>query len=313
MQGVTYSSTWRVSIVRSASYNPFDESGLQDGWTVIPKASAIILASGEKYMIDLECSAPEPREVLGIQPFQANPVPKMTLDVEPLRAGHPISMTVPVYPVAAYQDGLNHSCSEFTRLWADVTYSVEQGYVGPDERDRLSWYDRIGERTLGFQHLSPVDPDGVFSAMAIASHQNRFDVAERIATEAEAQNWGGDMGWMLVSWRGALRMKLERFDDAIADYQRLLVICPSDIDALMNLAEAHHRAHRDADALPFIEQAIGRYPRNAQSYNLRGMINEGLGHRAAAISDYREAIDLGMDDSEARLARESLSRLGEAP
>jgi hypothetical protein len=43
------------------------------------------------------------------------------------------------------------------------------------------------------------------------------------------------------------RRGADRFSDAIADYQQMLMIRPSDIDALMNLADADHRAHRDAD------------------------------------------------------------------
>jgi hypothetical protein len=43
------------------------------------------------------------------------------------------------------------------------------------------------------------------------------------------------------------------------------------------------------------------------------MINEGLGRRDAAVSDYREAVKRGLTEDDARIARGNLNRLGDAP
>ena len=76
IDGVPYQASWEIQITRTASFNPYDENGLQDRWIIKPRGAALRTQDGTEFWVATQCSSPEPREILGISAMQANSEPR---------------------------------------------------------------------------------------------------------------------------------------------------------------------------------------------------------------------------------------------
>jgi hypothetical protein len=317
VEGVTYNDTWNIQITRSASFNPYDKSGLQDGWIIDPPGHSFVTPSGTQYWVNARCGTPEPREILGISEMQANAEPMETPGARQLTTHHPVTMRAPVYSLAQFRPeellGCVHPVP--TNVWADVTYSVGPDFLGPIGRHRLTWYDDLDVRVHKDQSASDADPDGVLTAAMISSNRGDYDTAVEVLTRAinktKIQTAEG-VGWLYIGYRIAFLDKAGRFNEAIVDYRHLLTIRPSDTGAIAGLAQELYKVGRSVEALPLADQAVAQAPTDL-NLNLRAKINEQLGRRSEAITDYRAAMTAGKNESETKTAREALVRLGEVP
>ena len=93
--------------------------------------------------------------------------------------------------------------------------------------------------------------------------------------------------------RGDLYYEQGRFDEADADYQRMLRIDPNDSYALTALGRsAMLRGYTD-DAILQLEKVIRLYPGHGTPYRLRGEIMAGQGRWNEAADDYIKAVGCG--------------------
>jgi tetratricopeptide (TPR) repeat protein len=249
--------------------------------------------------------------------MQANAEPMETPGARQLTAHHPVTMRAPVYSLAEFRPEELLSCVHPvpTNVWAEVTYSMGPDFLGPIGRHRLTWYDDLDVRVHKDQSASDADPDWVLTAAIISANRGDYDTAVEVLTRAinntKIQTADG-VGWFYIGYRIAFLDKAGRFDEAIVDYRQMLTIRPSDTGALAGLAQELYKVERSAEALPFADQAVAQAP-NDLNLNLRAKINEQLGRRSEAITDYRAAMRAGMNESETKTAREALVRLGEVP
>ncbi len=103
--------------------------------------------------------------------------------------------------------------------------------------------------------------------------------------------------------------RLGRYQEAIADYTRLIELKP-DSGAYNSRAWSYHLAGRDAEGLPDAEKAVALTPTNSAAIETRAEIFEKLGRRDAAIADYRAALRIKPDMASAQAG---LKRMGVAP
>jgi len=98
-----------------------------------------------------------------------------------------------------------------------------------------------------------------------------------------------------------------RFDRAVEDYDKAIALAPGFAFAFYNRSQAHYLAGRFNEALADASKAAA-LNENAQALSLRGLIQEKLGARDAALADLRRAAAL---DPSLSQARDALQRLGE--
>lgn len=113
-----------------------------------------------------------------------------------------------------------------------------------------------------------------------------------------------------LSNRGRSYVEMGSYDLAITDLSKAIQVMGGGNDNYRFLALAYHLVGRDNEALPIADEAINANPLAAQwCYRVRAQIHESLGHRDAAIADYREALRYNIADDQ-EIAREALKRLG---
>jgi tetratricopeptide (TPR) repeat protein len=96
-------------------------------------------------------------------------------------------------------------------------------------------------------------------------------------------------------------------DRAIADYDKAIALSPNFAPAYYERAQAHYLAGRFRDALVDATKAAELNANWAQAISLRGLIQEKLGARDAAIADLRRAAAL---DPALQQPADALRRLG---
>jgi len=102
--------------------------------------------------------------------------------------------------------------------------------------------------------------------------------------------------------RGILRLRLNRTDEAIADFDMAMTIDPQQPEAYLNKGAALIRRQNPADALGLFTVALERNTsRPAIAHYGRAVANEALGNLAAAYRDYRRASELDPDWEDPRL------------
>ncbi|MEO7053879.1 MAG: tetratricopeptide repeat protein [Rhizomicrobium sp.] len=109
--------------------------------------------------------------------------------------------------------------------------------------------------------------------------------------------------------RASVYEKLDRYDDAIADYNQAIAASP-DADLYNNRAWAYHLKGEDANGLPDVMKSLEINPKNAPALETRGEIYEKLSKRDAAIADYRAAL---AGEPTMQPAKDGLARLGATP
>ena len=131
--------------------------------------------------------------------------------------------------------------------------------------------------------------------------------SEESACQAEAQQRVEPNSANIYDDRGNVWRNRGRFDRAIEDYDKAIALAPDFAFAFYNRSQAHYLAGRFNEALADAGKAAA-LNENAQALSLRGLIQEKLGARDAALADLRRAAAL---DPSLAQARDALQRLGE--
>jgi Flp pilus assembly protein TadD len=99
--------------------------------------------------------------------------------------------------------------------------------------------------------------------------------------------------------RGAALMGLERFEEALADFQRAGALDPSDSLVYANLGIALERLGRPDEALAALDRALAMRPDLPQTLNDRGSVLVKLGRVDEAIASFDAAVarDPGFDQA----------------
>ncbi len=125
------------------------------------------------------------------------------------------------------------------------------------------------------------------------------DFDRAIALEPDNANYYDNRGNV---WRDR-----GRFDRAVEDYDKAIELAPDFAFAFYNRSQAHYLAGRFARGAGRCRQGRRTQRELGQALSLRGLIQEKLGARDAAIADLRRAAAL---DPNLRQPIEALQRLG---
>lgn len=103
--------------------------------------------------------------------------------------------------------------------------------------------------------------------------------------------------YVLFVNRGVLRIRQERFDDAIADLNDAIKLKPTEYQAFVNMAQAYRRLNDLDAALKQLDLAIGHEPSLAHLYRLRARLRLERNEPAQSLADFDQAIQRENSDS----------------
>lgn len=101
--------------------------------------------------------------------------------------------------------------------------------------------------------------------------------------------------------RGIILMRMERFNDAIKDYERALKMAPDLAEAKVNMGAALIGLRRYASAIAILEEGLKNDPLSPHVayYNL-GIVHEMIGDYKSARGHYTQALSLAPEWSPAK-------------
>lgn len=119
-----------------------------------------------------------------------------------------------------------------------------------------------------------------------------FDAADADFEKALTLPLDDNSRYVLFVNRGVLRIRQERFDDAITDLNAAVALKPGEYQAFVNLAQAY-RQLKDLDAaLAQLDAALEREPTVAHLYRLRARLRVERDEPEPARVDFQQAIRL---------------------
>ncbi len=93
--------------------------------------------------------------------------------------------------------------------------------------------------------------------------------------------------------RGVLLATRKRaYNRAIEDFDKVLVLQPDNVDALIARGNAYSQLGDNGRALADLDRAIQLAPDNAQAYVIRGLANNRRGQKRLAMQDYETALKI---------------------
>jgi tetratricopeptide (TPR) repeat protein len=92
--------------------------------------------------------------------------------------------------------------------------------------------------------------------------------------------------------RGNVRVALNQFDAAIADFAQSIQFAPDEPDPYLNRGATYEALEQWEKAIADYNRVLELNPDDAAGYNNRGNAEGGLGQWEKAIADYQKAIDL---------------------
>lgn len=99
----------------------------------------------------------------------------------------------------------------------------------------------------------------------------------------------------ILTWHGQAQLKLERYQEALAEANRALALKPDDQDAFCLRGMAYRGLGRYREALSDLTKVIQAGTDAAVVYIERGQAEEGLKETSLALADYDRAIKLAPD------------------
>jgi tetratricopeptide (TPR) repeat protein len=97
--------------------------------------------------------------------------------------------------------------------------------------------------------------------------------------------------YVLLVNRGVLRVRTDRFEEAVADLSAAIKLKPNAYQAFVNLAQAYRRLNQLDLALEQLDRAVELEPGLAHLYRLRGRLQVERNEPALALSNFDQAID----------------------
>jgi tetratricopeptide (TPR) repeat protein len=175
--------------------------------------------------------------------------------------------------------------------WGGSIQEIEQ--VAHDARALYDWNDEL--RALQGR-ATAVRAEG-------AGDAGKFAAALKLYDEALQQ---GGSHWRYLNGRGAMYVKLRRFDEAIADLDRVLVLRPDFIEALENRAYALYQRGQFESATQDITRIIALGGSTAWLHHVRADAYRRLGRFDEALADVTIAIEMDPSDDEYKTARDRI-------
>ena len=102
-------------------------------------------------------------------------------------------------------------------------------------------------------------------------------------------------------------LRLNRLDEALADFNKTIELNPKDPDAWNNRGLVYNRLGRTQEALSDFNKALELDDLNGQAYNNRGLVYLKLGKHNEAIEDLKKAGRLGVPEAEDYLKSKGIS------
>jgi serine/threonine protein kinase/tetratricopeptide (TPR) repeat protein len=117
-----------------------------------------------------------------------------------------------------------------------------------------------------------------------------FDAAEADFQKALQLPLDAYARYVLFVNRGVLRVRQDRFDEAIADLKAAIALKPTEYQAYINLAQAYRRRNQLDQALEQLHRAVQLEPSLAHPYRLRARLHLERKEPALALEDFNAAI-----------------------
>jgi serine/threonine protein kinase/tetratricopeptide (TPR) repeat protein len=111
-----------------------------------------------------------------------------------------------------------------------------------------------------------------------------FQKASQMPLDANAR-------YVLFVDRGVLRVRTERFDEAVSDFQAAIELKPKAFQAYVNLAQAYRRLEKPDLALAQLDRAIEQEPGLAHLYRLRARLYLERNEPDRALASFNQAIE----------------------
>jgi tetratricopeptide (TPR) repeat protein len=121
------------------------------------------------------------------------------------------------------------------------------------------------------------------------------DSAGEFATALTLYNRALEQGgpnWRYLNGRGEMYMRLGRFEEAIADLNRVLVLRPDYVEALEHRSYSHYRRGQNESAIQDITRIIELGAGTARLHGIRGDAYRQLGRLDEALADVTIAIEM---------------------
>lgn len=103
-----------------------------------------------------------------------------------------------------------------------------------------------------------------------------------------------------------LAARKRAYDRAVADFEKVLVLAPDDIDTLIRRGDAQGQMGDFGRALADLDRAVRLAPDRSDAYVYRGRAKSRQGDIVSALSDYNAAIKLDPRNVEALVSRAAL-------
>lgn len=174
-----------------------------------------------------------------------------------------------------------------------ATQSINAGVKGFDIKNynmakkafiTATWANK--ER-LGDQYNMVLDSTLVYNAAIAAMQESDWETAIEYFGKCVEVEYDGPLSVRRITYSLAQLKDTARMEENLKKgFQKY----PEDKDILTELIQFYLNAHRNEDALVYLNEAIAKDPSNPQFYFARGCLNEKIDINAA-ISDYTTAIE----------------------
>jgi tetratricopeptide (TPR) repeat protein len=110
--------------------------------------------------------------------------------------------------------------------------------------------------------------------------------------------------------RGVLLATRKRaFERAIEDFNKVLVLEPDNVQALIRRGDAYSQLGETARALVDIDRAISLAPQSTQAHFFRGLVHSRMNMGVAALADYNAALERSPRNVDALISRAAVYSL----
>lgn len=100
----------------------------------------------------------------------------------------------------------------------------------------------------------------------------------------------------------------KKFDEAIAEYEKVIKLSPTDISAYVNLASVYQYQFKQIDkAVEIYKQAIEKNPKSADLYVLVSLAYEQVGDKDSAKTNYEKAQEIDEKNVAAKAGLERIA------
>ena len=209
-----------------------------------------------------------------------------------------------------------------TDAWGQIQRSFEREI---ELHDRLGNIERANQirRDLAEQHeawraqqaVSGLAPREIMQGAQSSLTEDDLDRLRNLLVHAVPLK-PGSLSARDLFLRGNSYFNLERYNDALADYNRSLELRPDDPTTLTNRGVTLHHLELYDDALADYNRSLELRPDNPATLYNRGYVLDELGRYNDALADYNRSLELRPDDPTTLMNRavtlEHLERFNDA-